>query len=55
MSSDAWQYWYPRKEGTMEPEIPKLEELLRRNDASKILDFGCGRGRHIIYFAKKRI
>jgi SAM-dependent methyltransferase len=53
MGSDAWQYWYPRKEGTVEPEIPKLEELLRRNDASKILDFGCGIGRHIIYFAKK--
>jgi SAM-dependent methyltransferase len=53
MSSDAWQYWYPRKEGTVEPEIPKLEELLRKNDASKILDFGCGTGRHVIYFAKK--
>ena len=37
----------------MEPEIPKLGELLRRNGASKILDFGCGSGRHVIYFAKK--
>jgi SAM-dependent methyltransferase len=53
MSSDAWRYWYPRKEGTVEPEIPKLGELLRRSGASKILDFGCGTGRHVIYFARK--
>jgi SAM-dependent methyltransferase len=53
MSSDAWQYWYRRKEGTVEPEIPKLIELLRENDASKILDFGCGAGRHVIYFTKR--
>jgi hypothetical protein len=44
MSSDAWRYWYPRKEGTVEPEIPKLGELLKRNGATKILDFGCGTG-----------
>jgi SAM-dependent methyltransferase len=53
MSSDAWQSWYRRKEGTVEPEIPKLGELLWENDASRILDFGCGTGRHVIYFAKK--
>jgi SAM-dependent methyltransferase len=53
MSADAWQSWYRRKEGTVEPEIPKLGELLWENDASRILDFGCGTGRHTIYFAKK--
>jgi SAM-dependent methyltransferase len=53
MSSDAWQSWYRRKEGTVEPEIPKLGELLWENDASRILDFGCGAGRHLVYFAKK--
>jgi SAM-dependent methyltransferase len=53
MSSDAWQFWYSRKEGTVEPEIPKLEELLRENSALKILDFGCGAGRHLVYFAKR--
>lgn len=53
MSSDAWQSWYRRKEGTVEPEIPKLAEVLWENGASRILDFGCGTGRHVIYFAKK--
>jgi SAM-dependent methyltransferase len=53
MSSDAWQFWYTRKEGTIEPEIPKLEQLLRENSALKILDFGCGAGRHLVYFANR--
>ena len=53
MKQDAWQYWYPRKEGTVEPEIPELAELLTRNHASKLLDFGCGAGRHSIYFAQR--
>lgn len=53
MSSDAWQYWYPRKEGKVEPEIPELEKLLKRSGASKILDLGCGAGRHTIYFARR--
>ena len=53
MKQDTWQYWYPRKEGTIEPEIPKLTELLARNHASTLLDFGCGAGRHTVYFAKK--
>jgi SAM-dependent methyltransferase len=53
MKQDAWQYWYPRKEGTIEPEIPKLAELMARNHASKLLDFGCGAGRHVVYFAQR--
>jgi 2-polyprenyl-3-methyl-5-hydroxy-6-metoxy-1,4-benzoquinol methylase len=53
MKQDAWQYWYPRKEGTVEPEIPELTELLTRGHAQKLLDFGCGAGRHAVYFAKK--
>ncbi len=45
MNPNAWQQWYSRKEGTVEPEISKLAELLREQRASKILDFGCGTGR----------
>jgi SAM-dependent methyltransferase len=53
MKRDAWQYWYPRKEGTIEPEIPKLTELLTHDHASTLLDFGCGAGRHAFYFAQR--
>ena len=53
MSSDSWEYWHPRKEGVVEPEIPKLEEILERGCLSRILDFGCGTGRHTSYFARK--
>jgi SAM-dependent methyltransferase len=53
MNSDAWQHWYSRKEGTIEPEIPKLVELLGENVTSKILDLGCGAGRHVVYLARK--
>jgi len=53
MSSNTWQKWYTRKEGTVEPEIPKLAELLTENHALRILDFGCGAGRHAVYFAKR--
>ena len=53
MSTESWKFWYQRKEGTFEPEIPKLEELLKENSASKILDFGCGAGRHTAYLAKR--
>lgn len=53
MKQDAWQCWYHRKEGTVEPEIPKLAELLTRNHASRLLDLGCGAGRHVIYFAQR--
>jgi SAM-dependent methyltransferase len=53
MNSEAWQSWYRRKEGTVEPEIPRLGELLKDIGASRILDFGSGAGRHVVYFAKK--
>lgn len=53
MGFDTWQYWYSKKEGTQEPEIPKLEELLRKRGKSRVLDFGCGTGRHTVYFARK--
>jgi SAM-dependent methyltransferase len=53
MNQDTWQYWYPRKEGTIEPEIPRLTELLTRNHASRLLDLGCGAGRHVVHFAHK--
>jgi SAM-dependent methyltransferase len=55
-SDDCWSYWYPKKGETIEPEIPRLEELLvetKRVEEARILDVGCGTGRHVIYFARR--
>jgi len=45
---NPWDYWYPRKEGMVEPEIPKLVELLKLEKYSRILDLGFGKGRHTL-------
>jgi len=54
-SVDAWDYWYEKKLGTVEPEIVTLLKLLRREHLRRVLDVGCGIGRHIIYLAQHGI
>lgn len=51
--SSAWDDWHRRKEGTVEPDIAKLEELFGTRASPRILDIGCGTGRHTLYFARK--
>ncbi len=51
-TKNAWQSWYPRKEKINE-DMPVLEKMFRKNSVSKILDAGCGTGRHTVYFAEK--
>lgn len=53
MPEGSWDYWYPRKEGKPEPEVVKLAEILRDRGEARILDFGCGTGRHSLYLAHK--
>ncbi len=49
----AWKDWHAKKEGVVEPEVEKLEKLFKENNAGRILDVGCGAGRHTFYFASK--
>jgi SAM-dependent methyltransferase len=51
--SSTWDYWYARKGTKIEPDVPELEELFARAGVSRILDYGCGIGRHTLYFARK--
>ena len=51
MTEEAWDSWYPRKAGVVEPEIPKLTALLKENRLMRVLDIGCGTGRHAAYLA----
>jgi len=52
-NKDAWRYWYPRKEEIIDEGMPKLEKMFRKDGVSRILDLGCGTGRHTVYFAER--
>ncbi len=49
------KFWVDRTSGFQEPKskVEELVPLLRRRKAVTVLDLGCGRGRHVIYLAKK--
>ncbi len=53
LKPDPWIDWYCGREGEVEEEIPELEKILTMNDVVRILDLGCGTGRHTLYFARR--
>ena len=53
---NTWEEIF-KKEGKVfekpHEDMPKLVKLLKKYKTKKILDLGCGPGRHLIYLAKK--
>ncbi|MFH1231255.1 MAG: class I SAM-dependent methyltransferase [Planctomycetota bacterium] len=55
-SNQQWNTIF-KKEGVVftkpQKDIPKISVLFRQQCVKRILDLGCGSGRHTVYFAKK--
>jgi len=51
--SNQWASWYEKTGKRIDEDIPKIEKIFKENSINKILDLGCGVGRHTIYFAAK--
>ena len=52
---EAWESIYRnQKEPKEEPqkEVVPLHDLFQKHRVEKVLDLGCGSGRHVVYFAK---
>ena len=47
---DTWLEWY--KDGKVEDNVVQLAKELLEARARKVLDFGCGTGRHTLYLAR---
>ena len=52
----GWQTLF-KKRGRIFPkpheDLPRLIKVLKKEKAKKILDLGCGSGRHVVYLAKQ--
>ncbi|MFX1235417.1 MAG: class I SAM-dependent methyltransferase [Promethearchaeota archaeon] len=52
---DSWNFIFTKNGKTFlepHPNMGEIKELFQKNNCKKILDIGCGTGRHLVYFSK---
>ncbi len=54
VAKKAWNEIYKKELGLspIQKDMPKIVELFKERNVKRVLDLGCGTGRHIIYLAK---
>lgn len=52
MSKYLWKEWSQERATRVELEAISLLDLMRPKQSKRMLDFGCGTGRHSMFFAK---
>lgn len=48
----SWDDWYKRVEGEVDQDVVKLKDILADEGKNRVLDVGCGAGRHLLYLAR---
>jgi len=48
----SWDEWYEQVEGTVDPDVADLTDTLADEGKNRVLDVGCGVGRHLLYLAR---
>jgi len=55
LDKKAWDKAF-KKEGKIftkpQEDMPKIVKLFKKSGVKKVLDLGCGSGRHVVYLAK---
>jgi SAM-dependent methyltransferase len=51
LSKDSWLDWYEDRQ--VEENVAKLARTLKQEGISRVLDFGCGTGRHAVFLARE--